>query len=104
MNSPNPTKTRLQYFFERNGYLRSPNPTRQGLEGHAKYKKGYEVRLVARDEGELQEIRRLLQEADFQLAKAHGKAKRWIQPIYGKQAVERFCALVAPPEPEPPRE
>lgn len=87
-------QAQLKRLFERNGYLRSPNPTRQEQEGYTKYKKGYEVRLVAQDEMELEQIRDWLQQAGFQLAKPHAKVHRFVQPIYGKQAVERFCKLV----------
>ena len=87
-------RARLKFFFERNGYLRAPNAVRKQNEGHDKYKKGYEVRLVARDADELEEIRNLLEAAGFSLAKSHVKARQFIQPIYGKGAVERFCELV----------
>ena len=85
---------RLKFFFERNGYLRFPDPIRQDEEGHTKYKKGYEARLVAHDDTELAEIRSLLEQTDFKLANSHVKANRHIQPIYGKEAVERFCKMI----------
>jgi hypothetical protein len=88
------SQQRLRFFFGRNGYLRFPDAKRQQQEGHSKYKKGSEVRLVAYDETELTEIRNLLQQMGFKLANSHAKAKQHIQPIYGKQAVERFCEMV----------
>jgi hypothetical protein len=88
--SPTPEQ-QLAAFFERNGYFRLPNPLRQEREGHQVYKKGYEVRLVAYSKRELQLIRRLLRQADFSLVKPHEKYLRWVQPVYGREAVERFC-------------
>lgn len=98
-------QTQLKYFFERNGYLRLPDLVRQEQEGHSTYKKGYELRLVAFNETELGEIRDLLGQAGFRLAKPHIKVNRIIQPVYGKQAVERFCELIRKPlEAEPAEE
>jgi hypothetical protein len=80
---------RLARFFRRNGYLRMPNPARR-KEERSKYKKGYEVRLVLRSEGELEEARELLVQTGFKPARPFRKVRRLIQPIYGKRAVEQF--------------
>ena len=94
-------QARLKFFFDRNGYLHFPDPVRQEQEGHTKYKKGHEVRLVAHDEVELEEIRGLLEQADFSVSKSYIKGHRFIQPIYGRQAVEHFRELIRQPlEPE----
>ena len=94
MMKPSPaTKQQLTFFFQRNGYLRLPNPVRQEQEGHQVYKKGYEVRLVAGSERELQQIRSLLHQAGFKAGKPFVKGQQWIQPIYGREGVERFCEL-----------
>ena len=79
----------LMRFFERNGYVRSPDPKKQRRFG-SDYKKGYEVRLVADSKAELREIRRLLKEAGFKVARSFEKNYRYVQPVYGQEAVERF--------------
>ncbi len=87
-------EAQLAYFFYRNGCLRLPNATRR-KEGSQKYKKGYELRLVAQTKNELKQIRRLLQQMGFKLGKPYQKGRQTVQPVYGKQAVEQFCNLLA---------
>jgi hypothetical protein len=87
----------LIQFFQRNGYVRCKDPLRYREDGYRRYKKGYEVRLVARTEGELAYIRRLLIEAGFEPGRPFRKARQLTQPIYGRAAVERFLALIEPP-------
>jgi hypothetical protein len=84
---------RLAAFFRRNGYLRSLNAVRRKKEGRH-YKKGDEVRLVAESRAELAEIRRLLKEAGFTLARPFSHSRQWRQPIYGIAEVARFRALI----------
>lgn len=79
-------------FFERNGYLRLPNTERREKD-RSDYKKGYEVRLVAKDASELDQIRDLLVAAGFKTAKAFQKGSQWVQPIYGRESVDRFCKI-----------
>lgn len=83
----------LTDLFRKNGYVRWPNRDRRAAEKD-KYKKGYEVRLVATSPTELQFIRRLLAAAGFDLANPFPKARQWRQPVYGKEAVSRFLAMV----------
>jgi len=80
---------RLVQFFARNGYTRGPIDSR-AEEGHQLYKKGWEVRLVLHDKTELEEARRLLERAGLRPGKVFQKHQSWIQPIYGREAVERF--------------
>ena len=80
----------LVELFERNGVLRWPDADRRAEEGRA-YKKGYEVRFVAYSKTELRHIRRLLKHANFPLATPFQKIGRFVQPLYGKQHVERLC-------------
>ncbi len=87
---PSPEE-QLAAFIGRNGYFRLPNSARREREGHQVYKKGYEVRLVAGSKSELRQIRSLLRRAGFSVAKPYAKAQQWVQPVYGRQAVERFC-------------
>ncbi|HMO82042.1 MAG TPA: hypothetical protein PKD24_14725 [Pyrinomonadaceae bacterium] len=87
-----PSDTLLASFFKRNGYFRLPDSERRKRDG-SDYKKGYEIRLVAKDASELEQIRELLVAAGFKTAKAFPKGNQWIQPIYGREAVERFCRI-----------
>ncbi|MBL8859707.1 MAG: hypothetical protein JNL28_14470 [Planctomycetes bacterium] len=80
---------RLVQLFARNGYTRGPSFARVD-EGHQFYKKGWEVRLVLRDRTELDEARRLLERAGLRPGKVFQKHQSWIQPVYGRTAVERF--------------
>jgi hypothetical protein len=82
-------ESELARFFNAKGYMRFPNPERREREGF-NYKKGYEVRLVVKDEIELQTIRQLLERLGFKLGKPFQKANQLVQPIYSKDAVERF--------------
>ncbi len=69
-----------------------PDPLRRKAEGQA-YKKGYEIRLVANNQGDLNIIRGLLRDSGFNTANPYFKRNGWVQPIYGREAVERFCVL-----------
>ena len=91
------TRRRLAGYFERNGYVRRKNAERAETDGHQRYKKGYEVRLIAWDEDEREVIERLLLEAGFKAGQPYAKARQWAVPIYGKEAVDRFLALVENP-------
>ena len=79
----------LIQFFMRNGYIRQRNPEREKQLGQ-RYKKGYEVRLVAETQSELKVIRQLVRRAGFKLSKPFHKKNQIVQPIYGKQAMTKF--------------
>ena len=83
---------RLRVYYLRNGCVRTPQPSRL-LEGHQTYKKGWEVRLVLEDVAEVTDARRLLQRAGFGPGRPYCKGAKWIQPVYGRDAVERFAGL-----------
>ena len=85
--------TQLAYFYHRNGYVRRQNALRLAREG-PQYKKGDEVRLVAASRAELATIRRLLRWAGFTPGRPFRKGKQLRQPIYGRQHVARFLALL----------
>ena len=87
----------LAAFFHRNGYVRRVDAVRRLVEGQL-YKKGAEVRLVAESAAELAEIRRLLKQAGFKLARPFAKARQWRQPVYGVAEVARFLSLVGKPK------
>lgn len=86
-------RARLAAIFQRNGYVRRPNPRRRAAAPRA-YKKGYEVRLVADTVADLRVIQRLLRAAGFKPGRPFAKARQWRQPLYGREAVARFLALV----------
>lgn len=88
---------RLAAFFHRNGYVRRVDAVRKMVEGRL-YKKGAEVRLVAESATELTEIRRLLSQAGFKLARPFAKGQQWRQPVYGVEEVKRFFSLVGKPK------
>jgi hypothetical protein len=80
--------------FNQNGYIRRQNTARLNEVGAQIYKKGYEVRLTAHTEKELAHIQDLLAFLGFTIAKPFGKAKHFRQPIYGREQVNQFFALI----------
>lgn len=84
------TVSRLRSYFERNGCLRAPNRKRRKAEPED-YKKGYEIRFPAQSAAELREIRGLLRRVGVKLGSAYEKRSGYVQPVYGKQAVEQLC-------------
>jgi hypothetical protein len=85
---------RLARFFERNGYARWQASRRVEEEGWQRYKKGDEVRLVANSAAELKVIRALLRAAGFRPGRPFAKGRQYRQPLYGRQVVVAFLALV----------
>jgi hypothetical protein len=83
-------QSQLVEYYRRNGYMRIPDDGRRGDEGSTVYKKGYEIRLVARTKTELAAIRKLLREAGLKAGKPFPKAQQTVQPIYGKAAMDQF--------------
>ncbi len=79
----------LVELFQRSGYMRVPNAERRDEEKQA-YKKGYEIRLVVDTKRELADVRRLLRQLELKGGKPFQKGNRWVQPIYGKAALDRF--------------
>jgi len=84
----------LAWYYRRNGYVRRQDAERVANEGSQQYKKGDEVRLVARTVKELRLVRRLLREAGFRPGRPFRMGRQYRQPIYGRQAVSRFLAAV----------
>jgi hypothetical protein len=76
-------------YFLRNGNIRRPNPKRL-REGHERYKKGWEVRLVLTSWLELRQVRRELSAVGLKAGRPYRKATRWVQPVYGREAVAFF--------------
>jgi hypothetical protein len=82
---------RLMGLFQRNGCVRVPRDERR-LELGRRYKKGWEVRLTLRSQEELEEARNLLAEAGLKAGRPFAKFRLYVQPIYGKVAVDFFSA------------
>ncbi len=91
---PEDARVRLVQLFRRNGYCRVPRDERRE-QLRTKYKKGWEVRLVLKDEAELDEAGRLLARAGLNAGSPFRKASQWVQPVYGKKAVETFESWIA---------
>ncbi len=81
---------RLRAVLNKNGCVRMPSAARIP-EGHADYKKGWEVRIVVDTRRELSEVRRLLKALKLLPGKPYVKGPRWVQPIYGRLAVQKIA-------------
>jgi hypothetical protein len=53
---------------------------------------GYEIRIGAPSKRELAGVRRAISATGLQPGKPFDKRGNWVQPIYGRDAVERFVA------------
>lgn len=84
----------LARLFLHSGYVRRLNPERRRTEGQ-NYKKGDEVRLVVDSASELAVVRRLLREINFKPGRPFVKGHKYAQPLYGRQVVAQFLAMVA---------
>jgi hypothetical protein len=85
------SEKRLTHF---NGYIRFPDQSRRE-ELRTKYKKGWEVRLPMKGRNELLEVRQHLKDLGFSPGKPFRKSPGWVQPVYGKTAVETFMSWTA---------
>lgn len=83
----------LVELVRRNAYMRRPNPERRKRE-KTNYKKGWEVRLVLKDETEVEKAHRLVERSGLKAGKAFTKARQWILPLYGRRTVELVTAAV----------
>ncbi len=80
----------LKEIFLRNGNLRIKDEVKVAKFGSQKHKKGYEVRLLAKDEQELEHIQIAISSLDLYVAKSYLKGKQFVQPIYGKEITKKF--------------
>ena len=78
----------LKKLFRQRGFVRIADEERRSKD--PKYKKGWEVRLMAKTESELKQIQLWLVEVGFKPGKPYRHNSRLIQPLYGKDAVEWF--------------
>ena len=83
----------LREFFLRSGYLRLRNGDKLAKHGSQEYKKGFEIRFVARDEKELELIRASISALNFTLSESYISNRRFIQPLYGKTITLKFKKL-----------
>jgi hypothetical protein len=83
----------LKKVFLRNGYIRIKDSSRIEESKTQKYKKGFEVRFVAKDEAELALIRAAISDLGLYVAKSFVKGKQIIQPIYGEEMTRKFEKL-----------
>jgi hypothetical protein len=84
----------LAALFQRNGYVRPPIEKRLAGEGDGRFRRGYEFRLTAASKRELHYIRNLLRQADFKPGRPFPKGRQYSQPVYGREELERFLALI----------
>lgn len=87
------TVAQLRAIYVRNGYVRRLNAKRRRKEKRG-YHKGDEIRLVAESTRELREIGQLLRSAGFEPGTPFAKHSRWVQPLYGRNAVAEFSKLI----------
>ncbi len=90
MDSDSAVAEESGFYFRRNGYVRRKSVERAAAEGAGRYKKGDEVRLIARSESELGHIRGLLASAGFRPGKPYAQGSSFRQPVYGRRDVARF--------------
>ncbi len=77
-------------LFGRPGYVRVPNAERHERDGHRRYKKGWEVRLIAVGEAEVELLERMAVRLNYVPGAPFRKAGQWVVPIYGLTAVRAF--------------
>jgi hypothetical protein len=94
MNPLDEAVEQLGGYFRRIGYARWQNAERLAAEGYRAYKKGDEIRFMAKTKRELSVIRRLLRQAGFKPGRPFTKGALFRQPVYGRQEVARFFQLI----------
>lgn len=83
----------LVRLISRNAYLRQPNIARRKSE-KARYRKGWELRLVLRDEAALAAAQRLVEDSGLKAGRPFIKHSRWVLPLYGRKTVDLLKAHV----------
>ena len=84
----------LNKWLPDRGYWRIPDTKRQKAESSQSYKKGYEIRFVATDEAEIEQIEDMLSALDIRSGSPFAKANQWIVPVYGREQVEEILEMV----------
>src|SRR3990172_6409854 len=91
------TVQQLSALFQRNGYVRPPAEKRLADVGYGRFRRGFEFRLTAASRTELRQIRALLRDAGFKPGRPFTKANQFRQPVYGRDSLERFLAMIGEP-------
>lgn len=81
----------LRVYVHQNAYARMANLDRRFELTSAKYKKGWEVRVVVTEAEIAEEVRELARQAGFRPGRPFAKGRQWAVPIYGREAVEAFA-------------
>lgn len=78
--------------FRNGGCVRKPRDERRD-EGHRSYKKGWEVRFYADSEEDASRICKVLADSGLRPGRPYEKrARRWIVPLYGRDAVAKLLS------------
>src|SRR2546427_9216150 len=88
----------LARLYQTSGYVRLSDEQRKRKDAQ-KYKKGSEVRFVVGTRGELEIVRGLLRQVGLKPGAPFQKHSRWVQPVYGREAVDRFVNRVQASDP-----
>jgi hypothetical protein len=83
----------VKELFLRNGYLRKRDELKLKIFGAQKYKKGFEVRLYPKEPQEISQLQAAISALDLKVAKTFIKAKRVVQPIYGREIYQKLKKL-----------
>ncbi len=83
----------INYYLNANAYMRLPNENRRKTDKQ-KYKKGYEIRFVAKSDAECREIAHALEECGFNPGKPFKKGTQIIVPLYGREALIKLKELL----------
>lgn len=87
-------RTLLESVFLRNGYIKVKDENLLMEQGWAKYKKGFEVRLIPQDKIELKQIREAIKLIGYNPEKTFKSENRVIQPIYEGELILYFQNLL----------
>jgi hypothetical protein len=85
----------MKEIFQRNGYVRVQDPVKLKEFGHEKYKKGYEIRFMPKDNAELKLLQKAIASLGFYVSKTFLKHKRIVQPLYGKIITIDFINMLS---------
>lgn len=92
-SAPSSTARQLAAWFDAHGWVQSPPKKPKGKAADSRH--GYEVRLTASPR-EVPGLVRMLKQAGFKPGKPHAKGNRLRVPLYGREQVARFKAMIKP--------
>lgn len=79
----------LKRAFTERGFVRLPNDEMREKKG-LKYHRGYEVRIPVETRAEAGRVRALVKRVGLEPGKAYAKARHFVVPVYGAEAVTFF--------------